>query len=183
LVGLTWDLAQDEINGDLCKPYGVGNIMRMPGRVHITWENDDTLRIDTDAGEQTRLLHFGGPPPPAGERTWQGQSVASWERSVVAPPDGQDGRGVSWSSLKVVTSHFRAGYLRLNGVPYSEDASITEYLDRHTEPDGSEWFTVTTIIDDPTYLTQRFITSSSFKREPDGAKWTPTPCIIDPPLT
>jgi hypothetical protein len=75
----------------------------------------------------------------------------------------------------------RAGYLRKNGVPYSENAVVTEYFNRHHEPDGSDWFTVTTVVDDPKYLTMPFITSSSFKKEPDGSKWRPTPCEIDPP--
>ena len=70
----------------------------------------------------------------------------------------------------------KAGYLRKNGVPYSENAVLTEYFDRHTETNGDEWFTVTTIVDDSKNLNQPFITSSSFKKEPDAAKWRPTPC-------
>ena len=33
-------------------------MMRLPGRLHITWENDNTLHIDTDTGTQTRRFHF-----------------------------------------------------------------------------------------------------------------------------
>src|ERR687892_2669328 len=74
-----WDPARDGANGNACKAYGAGNIMRMPTRLHVTWENENTLRIDTDAGRQTRLFHFGGSPPRGAERTWQGYSVAQWE--------------------------------------------------------------------------------------------------------
>jgi hypothetical protein len=76
----------------------------------------------------------------------------------------------------------RAGYLRKNGVPYSENAVVTEYFDRLSGPGGSEWITVTTIVEDPKYLGEPFITSSQFRREPDGSKWRPTPCEVDPPL-
>src|SRR5215471_18912925 len=51
-----WDPAADERAGNQCKSYGAGNIMSVPGRLHITWQNADTLRIDTDAGTQTRLF-------------------------------------------------------------------------------------------------------------------------------
>jgi len=161
----TWDPAKDETAGNQCKPYGAAAIMRMPGRVHITWEGDTTLRVDTDAGMQTRLLQFGEPKPPTGERPWQGHSAASWDGT------GGPGRG----SLKVVTTYMRPGYLRKNGVPYSENADMTEYFDRHTDY-RVEWFTVTTIIEDSKYLTQPFITSTHFRREPDGSKWNPSPC-------
>jgi len=78
-VADSWDLAKDEAAGNACKPFGVGNIMRMPGRLHITWQDDSTLKLEFDAGTQTRLLHFDGRPPAGGERTWQGYSAAAWE--------------------------------------------------------------------------------------------------------
>ena len=75
-----------------------------------------------------------------------------------------------------------AGYLRKNGVPYSENAVVTEYLDRVPGAGNDQWLVIKTIVDDPTYLAQPYITSSHFKQEPDGAKWQPTPCHIAPPL-
>ena len=77
--------------------------------------------------------------------------------------------------MTVTTTNLRAGYLRKNGVPYSENAVVTEYFDRFAV-DGTEWLTVLTNVEDPQYLTQPFITSTHFKREPDGAKWMPMPC-------
>src|SRR5438094_8731542 len=47
-----WDPAKVEAAGDACKSYGVGNIMRVPGRLHITWQDANTLKIETDAGSQ-----------------------------------------------------------------------------------------------------------------------------------
>src|SRR5258708_6828074 len=51
-----WDPAKDEANGEACRPYGAPAIMRVPGRLHVTWTDNNTLKIDTDAGSQTRLL-------------------------------------------------------------------------------------------------------------------------------
>jgi hypothetical protein len=165
-----WDpAAKDEASGSQCKAYGAPAIMRVPGRVHITWQDDNTLKIDTDAGQQTRLFHFDGGPPPAGERQWQGYSVASWDMLAGAAAARKSG------SLKVATTHIRPGYLRKNGVPYSENVVLTEYYDRHANF-GEEWLTVTTIVSDPKYLNREFITTTDFKKEPNQAKWNPTPC-------
>jgi hypothetical protein len=128
-VGAAWDPAKDEAAGQQCKAYGAPAIMRVPGRMHITWQDDDTLKVETDAGTQTRLFHFapaGGPPPraPQGvEPAWQGYSVANWER----PPLGAEipdpvpifsvREGLRGRSLEVLTSNLRPGYLRKNGVP------------------------------------------------------------------
>jgi hypothetical protein len=211
-VSQAWDLSADNAAGNQCKAFGVGGIVRQPGRVHITWQDENTLKMDFDAGTQTRLLRFDRTPPPAGPPTWQGNSTAEWEgpsrgraepqprrpgESVDAPPvPGGGGRGLrggppprnasginQGGSLKVMTTGFREGYLRKNGVPYSENATITEYINRlPTHPNGDVWLLVTTIVDDPKYLSQPFYTSTHFKLEPDGRKFTPTPCRTDPPL-
>ena len=182
-----WDPAKDEREGNACKGYGAAAIMRVPGRVHIIWDNESTLKIETDAGLQTRLLRFGDTQPPP-EKSWQGSSMATWEIAGArgrggagggggrGAPVGAPTSGPRFGSLKVVTTHMKSGYLRKNGVPYSEDAVVTEHFDRHSEANGDEWFTVTTIVDDPKYLAEPFITSSGFKKERDGAKWRPTPC-------
>jgi hypothetical protein len=75
-----------------------------------------------------------------------------------------------------VTTNVRAGYLRKNGVPYSESARVTEYFDLAPQSNGPPLLVVTTVVDDPRYLTQQFIVSSHFKKEADGSKWDPTPC-------
>jgi hypothetical protein len=171
----TWDAAKQASDG--CRPYGGAAIMRVPGRLHIAWEGGTTLRIDTDAGQQTRLLEFGKSAQPQPERSWQGQSSADWEHirspggAGVSLQQGPDRMG----ALKVATTNLKAGYLRWNGVPYSEDTTMTEYFDR-LSADGTDWMTVFTIVEDPRYLNQPFITSTHFKREPDRSKWTPKPC-------
>src|SRR5438128_2722055 len=126
-VANTWDPAKDEAAGEQCKSYGAPAVMRVPGRLHITWQDENNLRIDTDAGTQTRLLHFGVSKPPDGEPTWQGHSVAQWEGGARGGARG--GGGTVGGSLKVATTHMRPGYLRKNGAPYSPNAVLTEYYE------------------------------------------------------
>jgi hypothetical protein len=181
-VGEAWDPAKDETAGQQCKGYGAPAIMRLPGRVHITWQDETTLKMEFDAGTQTRLLHFDARAPATGTSTWQGYSAATWER----PPQGAQPQnaipvfatrtGTRGKALEVTTTRLRPGYLRKNGVPYSDRAEVTEYFDYHKLPNGDEWFTVTTIVRDPAYLDSPFITSSDFKKEPDGSQWHPTAC-------
>lgn len=171
-----WDPAADEAAGDQCKSYGAAAIMRVPGRIRVTWQDDNTLRLDTDAGMQTRLLRFAPASAPEGKPTWQGSSVARWERPGAGRAGGPAGSPVPGASLTVVTTQMRAGYLRKNGVPYSEAATVTEYFDAAPYPDGGQVLVVTTVVDDPRYLTQPFIVSSHFKREADASRWDPVPC-------
>ena len=203
-VANTWDLTKDDQAGLQCKAFGIGGIMRQPGRLHITWQDDNTLKMEFDAGTQTRLLYFDRAKQPSDEKSWQGHSIAQWEgpalgqrgapRGSSAPRDpGGGGQGLrggpappdavfEGGSLKVVTTNFREGYLRKNGVPYSENASITEYINRLPQlSNGENWLLVITVIEDPKYLTQPFYTSTQFKMEPDGSKFKPTPCRTAPP--
>src|SRR5580704_950223 len=209
-VADTWDPSKD----GSCLAYGAAGVMRMPGRLHITWQDDSTLKIETDAGQQTRLLHFGTPAPPGGQRSLQGYSVAEWGRvggagpvggfggfgGNVAAPDAAPARGAAsapaaapargtaaappgrgrgapqrWAPLNVVTTQLRPAWLRKNGVPYSENTVLSEHFVRFSD-ESDEWFTVVTIVEDPTYLNMSFITSTNFKREADGARWKPTSC-------
>jgi hypothetical protein len=160
-IGESWDPARDEAAGEQCRSYGAGAIMRVPGRLNISWQDDRILKIEADAGTQTRLFRFGASAPPA-ESTWQGYSVAQWN--------------VPGRSLKVVTTNLRAGYVRRNGAPYSDKATVAEYWDLNTLPNGDQWLTITTELVDPTYFTRPYVTSSDFKKLPGTAGWNPTPC-------
>ncbi|HVB87735.1 MAG TPA: hypothetical protein VNK23_13835 [Candidatus Dormibacteraeota bacterium] len=180
----TWDPAKDTAAGEQCKSYGAPALMRIPTRLHIAWADDHTLRIDTDAGTQTRLLHFDSAAPADFTPSWQGYSVASWEGlkqggmfrlPTVAGGGAQQTRAPE-GYLKVVTTHLRPGYLRKNGVPYSANTVLEEYYDGFTEPNGDSYLVVTTIVTDPQYLSQPFITSSHFKKQTDASGWNPTPC-------
>jgi hypothetical protein len=207
-VADTWSLEQDNAAGMQCKAFGIGGIMRQPGRLHVTWADANTLQVEFDAGTQTRVLHFAANAAAPAEKTWQGHSIAEWQRppgargtpvraqignsaGPVAPGGG--GRGQrggpppsaslnEGGSLKVTTTNFRAGYLRKNGVPYSENARITEYFHRLPQhPNGDSWLHVVTIVEDPQHLNEPFYTSTHFKLEPNGSGWNPTPCRTAPP--
>ena len=169
-----------------CEAFGVGGVMRIPGRLRISWQDDLTLKIETEAGAQTRLLRFltagasGGTAAAAPPRTLQGTSVAEWQRGG-GQQDAFLGRGVGttgtrWGGLKVTTTNLLAGWLRPNGVPYSERTTVTEHFTRFTHPVAGDWFVVTTVVDDPVYLTGPFITSTNFKKEPNDSKFKPAPC-------
>jgi hypothetical protein len=214
----SWNRDADTAGGNQCKAYGVGGIMRQPGRLRVSWQDDQTLKLEFDAGTQTRLLYFdqAAQRPPA-ERTLQGLSLARWEGPGVGagpigdgradprvtgggllsrdlpgggggglrggPPPRQQAQLNRGGNLRVVTTGFREGYLRKNGVPYSEQATVTEYIHRlPTHPNGDNWLHVVTIVEDPRYLTQPFYTSTSFRLEPDDKLFAPSPCTTPAPL-
>jgi hypothetical protein len=188
-----------------CDAYGAAGLMRMPTRLHITWEGERILKLETDAGQQVRRFHFDAATKAPAAPTLQGHSVAEWERpgagrggpgrfgaAAAAPGRGgpppaargggqaADGRGRGGAppggSLKVVTTNLKPAWLRRNGVPYSASATLTEHFDRFASPNGDEWLVVTAVVVDPVYLTGDLVTSTHFKREPDGSKWNPAPC-------
>jgi len=219
-IAQSWDMAADEASGNQCKAFGIGGLSRQPGRLRISWQDDQTLKFEFDAGTQTRLLNFDRTKPAPAEKTWQGFSLALWEgpgvgrgpgslpadgrqdtrvtgggildRSVPGgggqglrggPPPRQQAQISRGGNLQVVTTNFKEGYLRKNGVPYSEQATITEYIHRlPTHPNGDNWIDIVTVVDDPKYLSGAFYTSSHFRLEPDGSKFNPTPCRTPPPL-
>jgi len=165
-----WDPAKDEAAGEACRAYGAGGVMRLPGRLHITWENDTTLKMDLDAGTQTRRFAFG-PAAAAAAPSWQGASSARWQLP------GSRGRGpATTGQLVVTTTGLRPGYLRKNGVPYSANAVITEYFVKIAD-EGQEYLAVTIVVDDPQYLQLPYIKTYQYKKQPDAAGWNPTPCV------
>jgi hypothetical protein len=179
-----WDPVADEAAGEQCRSYGAAAIMRVPGRVRFSWTDDFTLKLETDAGQQVRTFHFSDVPVPA-EASWQGHSRAQWE--IAATGGGMSGigsmnrrpvvvEGQRFGSLKVVTTGMKPGYLRKNGVPYSANATLTEYFNVHVAPNGERWLVVTSVVNDPENLQLEWITSPNFREEADRAKWSPTPC-------
>ena len=165
-VADAWDPARDEAAGDQCKAFGAPIVTRQPGRMRISWQDDSTMRMELEAGGQTRLFHFGPAQPPS-EPSWQGHSVAEWQYPRVPPRTG---------SLNVVTNQLRPGYLRRNGVPYSADTTMTEYYHRMMAPNGDTWLTVVTEVIDPENLREPYVQSSHFKRLPADAEFNPEPC-------
>jgi hypothetical protein len=183
-----WDPAKDVAAGEQCRAFGAAGIMRMPIRLHVTWQDDSTLKVDVDNGMQTRLLHFDPNAASPSTPEWQGFSLARWETVVEgqgqAPfAGGQAGgqnalAGNLSGAARIFTTHMRPGYLRRNGVPYSANAVLTEFLDRTSEPNGDSWLVLTSIVDDPQYLQIPLMLTTHYKREPDGSKFKPRPCEV-----
>jgi hypothetical protein len=172
----SWDLAKAKAEPDQCKAYGPPALMRTPGRLNIHWTDDNTLQLDTDSGTQTRVFKFGAPAPAGQAAQLQGYSAASWE-STATRGRGPIPKGTG--QLRVRTTNMSGGYLRRNGVPYSESATVDEYFDTFTEPNGDTWLVVTSITTDPRYLTQPYTSTVPFKKIPDRQGWDPTPCKAD----
>ncbi len=184
-VADAWDPAKDEAAGEACRAYGAGGVMRLPIRLHITWADDHTLRMDIDAGTQTRVLHFvtaapGAAPSAAAvpantENSWQGYSVANWD----VPGGGRRGgpQPAPFGQIHVVTTHLRPGYLRKNGVPYGSSAVLTEYIQHLRDDDGLEYLAVTSMLEDAQYLVQPWVRTSQFRKQADARGWAPTPCV------
>jgi hypothetical protein len=171
-VAEAWDPAKDAAAGEQCRAYGAPGLMRGPTRLHITWQDDNTLKLESDYGTQTRQFRFGGASSAQGAKTWQGVSTAEW---IIA--GGGRGRGAARrGSMKSVTTQLRPGYLRKNGVPYSASTVFTEYWDLHTEANGDQYMVDTNIVEDPVYLQAPWVTAIHFKKEPNGSKWDPSSC-------
>ena len=183
-VAFTWD---PKTEGS-CKAYGAAGLLHIPTRLNISWQGDDVLKVESDAGAQTRLLRFAqsrdaglgardsrtdsGTPGP---RSLQGFSIAEWEPLGPAGA-GRAGGGPPPRALKVTTTNLTEGWLRKNGVPYSNQTTLVEHWDRVAFPNGDVWLTVSQYVSDPKYLTGDYTTSMHFKREPDGSKFKPQPC-------
>jgi hypothetical protein len=196
-VAALWDPAKDEASGEACRSYGAAALLQVPGRLHITWQDDNTLRLDTDSGTQTRLFRFGGSPPANEKPSWQGYSAATWGGDE--PRDRRDGQGGPVQDkegrlvvdkaqqrtadyLQVVTTRLRPGYLQKNGVPYSANAVVEEYFDVFSDPyTKNTWLGVTTMVTDPQYLIEPLIMHAHFKKLPDASGWDPTPCRANEP--
>jgi hypothetical protein len=180
-----WKPGPDEAAGKQCEAYGAGVVMLVPERLRISWADDETLQVQTDAGMQTRLLHFGprnGPMPAA---SWQGYSQASWLMHQAGPGFGGFGPAQAgppaqrYGQLKITTNDMLAGLIRKNGMPYSDQASLTEYWELDSDPAiDNPYLIVTAALHDPVYLIGDYYYTAQFQKEPDGSKWYPTPCTL-----
>jgi hypothetical protein len=179
-IANAWDPDKDLADKNECKAYGAVGLMQRPGRLHITWADDNTLKVDADAGTQSRTWHFGAAPEKASPPSLQGYSTAKWE----GPGFGGGGRAFGMrtaappktATLHVETTDMLPGYLRKNGVPYSDKAVLNEFVNLVDGQKNDAYIVLTAIVDDPVYLTGPFVRTYNFKKESDGKGWDPTPC-------
>ena len=183
-VGNQWDPQKDIDAGEQCRVFGAGGIMRLPVRLHVTWQDDATLKMEVDNGNQVRLFRFDQSAQPPAQPEWQGFSIAEWETVAQGQGSAPGARGTGGpsGSLKVVTTHMKPGYLRRNGAPYSGNAVLTEFFDRVERPNGDSWLILTSIVNDPQYLQLPLVLTSQYKRETDGSKFKSRPCEVTMPL-
>ena len=135
-VADAWDPARDEAAGEQCRSYGAPALMSVPGRLHITWQDDTTLKVETDAGTQTRLLRFGNvqTPPRLARRQAGGCAAhlagrlggavadAAPERAAAAPAGGSHrGRAATSADRRVAASRHHEP---ARGIPAKERRSL-----------------------------------------------------------
>ena len=159
-----WDPAKEEASGELCKSYGAPAILRVPGRLHITWQDDQTLRLDTDAGKQTRIFHFGGwkaarPAP----HTIQGDSVGGVGRRRPRRHRRRD------ESRRRRTS--RPASCARTACRTARTRRVTEYYELITQPDGSPLMVVTISRPIRYICGSRSSSARSSRKKPSDAKW------------
>ncbi len=178
-IAMQWRLENDA--GNECIGYGMPAIMNEPARLRISWQDDTTLEMEIDSGMQTRLFHFGEGTDP-GEPSRQGHTVAFWSRGVSTPTRGslgiRGGFGNKGRTLVAHTNNLIPGYLRKNGIPYSDQATATEYIEVLELADGYTWLIDTIIVDDPVFLLEPWVVSRNFRKETDDAKWNPQDCFV-----
>ena len=180
-VAMAW--TPESNAGNECIAYGAPGIMHRPGRIKIDWEDDLTLKMEFDAGMQTRMFYFDETVTP-GAPSRQGHTLAKWE-DAPAPSTfnglriGQTPRvGITTRSMEALTTNIVSGYLRKNGMPHSDNVIMTEYFDVFETPAGVTWFVDTIIVDDPAYLVEPWVTTMHFMKEPDDSKWNPQDCFV-----
>ena len=175
-IAMAWDPKTD----GSCKAFGAAALMRIPTRVRISWADDATLKIETDNGQQTRLLHSvpaarrvrhrcRAIPRPIGSGRCH-PTIRSGSTSQAALPRRPAARCGSSRPISA------AAGCAATVCPTARRPPSPQFFDRFPVPDGSEWFVVTTQVVDPEYLLGRLVTSSHFRREPDASKWAPKPC-------
>ena len=182
-----WNRAADEAAGKQCEAYGAGSVMINPEHLHITWQDNNTLKVETDQGMQTRVFNFDAPDDKTASRpdSLQGYSRAQWHRPPTSTPppvtpDSQ--RRVSapvGGTLGIFTDHLLPGLLRKNGVPHSAGATIREYWTHNVDPiSGITIIVITIELTDQKYLWSPYVYNAIFQSESDGSKWQPTPCSL-----
>ncbi len=160
---LSWDASRLTVPEHQCQVHVASYIYRGPLQLRI-WEERDpqsqrviAIRQYIQNYEQNRTIWMDGRPhPPEGEaHTWMGFSTGKWEGNI----------------LTVYTTHMKEGWVRRNGLPVSDQATLVEHFIRH-----GNIFTHVSIVTDPNYLTEPLIKTQDFNQViPEGQNWV-YPC-------
>lgn len=159
----TWNAAIQTLPEWQCRPHSADYIWRGPSNLHIWKEVDPVTReITAFHAEWLRsvdnVYYLDGRPHPSpnAAHTWGGFATAKWEGNM----------------LTVTVTHLKEGYVRRNGVPRSDLATVTEHWIRH-----GNWLTVVTIVNDPVYLSEPFIRSTDYELD-EHQLVPPYPCDV-----
>jgi hypothetical protein len=159
----TWNAAIQTLPEWQCRPHSADYIWRGPSNLHIWKEVDPVTReITAFHAEWLRsvdnIYYLDGRPhpSPSAAHTWGGFATAKWEGNM----------------LTVTVTHLKEGYVRRNGVPRSDLATVTEHWIRH-----GNWLTVVTIVNDPVYLSEPFIRSTDYELD-EHQLVPPYPCDV-----
>jgi len=147
--GDTWQASIQTLDEWQCRPHSADYIWRGPSQLRITKEVDPVTRqITAFHAEWLRsvdnviYLDARPHPPDYAPHTWGGFATGKWEGDT----------------LTVTVTHLKEGYVRRNGLPRSDLATVTEHWMRH-----GDFLTVVTIVNDPIYLTEPFIRSTDYE--------------------
>ena len=159
----TWDAAIQTLPEWQCRPHSADYIWRGPSNLHISKEVDPVSRqILAFHGEWLRsvdnIYYLDGRERPSANapHTWGGFATAKWNGDV----------------LTVTVTHLKEGYIRRNGVPRSDLATVKEHWMRH-----GNWLTVVTIVNDPVYLSEPFIRTTDYQLD-ERQLVPPYPCDV-----
>ena len=145
----SWDASIQTLPEWQCRPHSADYIWRGPSNLRISKEVDPISRETTAFHAEwlrsvDRAIYLDGRPHPPADalHTWAGFSTAKWNGDV----------------LTVTVTHLKEGYLRRNGLPRSDKATLTEHWIRN-----GDLLTVMTIINDPVYLTEPFVRTTDYE--------------------
>ena len=159
----SWDATLVELPENQCRVHGSDYAWRGPGGLHIWQElhraSQKLLAYHTHIGawgnEQTIYMDGRAHPPAYAAHTWQGFSTGHWEGDILA----------------VTTDHLKENWVRRNGVPRSEKATVSTHIMRH-----GDYLTIAVIVYDPAYLTEPFIRTTDYVAAPNQIQIAPYPC-------
>jgi glyoxylase-like metal-dependent hydrolase (beta-lactamase superfamily II) len=158
LYALTWSPARMTVRQQQCAAYDPSRQLHGGGNYRY-WEERDpvtqrlvAIRIYGQITEAHRTIWMDGRthPPAYAKHTWLGFSTGRYEGSV----------------LTVYTTHLKRAWLRPNGVPQSDQATLVEHFVRH-----GDRITYMTVLTDPVYLAEPYVRSTNqFRsvRQPDA---------------
>jgi hypothetical protein len=159
LFALSWDASRVTLPEHQCQVHVAPYIYRGPLNLRI-WEEKEpqsqriiAIRQYISTYEQNRTIWMDGRPhpPPGAAHTWMGFSTGKWEGGV----------------LSVYTTHIKDGWVRRNGLPESDEATLMEHFIRH-----GNIMTHVSIVTDPIYLSEPLIKSQDFNLiSQEGQNW------------